>query len=122
MFMRYQLGMSVGHAYMHADPFPPPSIPSIPQNFDHCATPIPKPGMTAPGTPLLRADGDPEPETGEEGVQMPGDGIGEAEGGAYEEPLELDHDGDRDLDFLEDLDDGEFALYHDMYGDGAQAT
>jgi hypothetical protein len=78
--------------------------------------------MTAPGTPLLRADGDPEPETGEEGVQMPGDGIGEAEGGAYEEPLELDHDGDRDLDFLEDLDDGEFALYHDMYGDGAQAT
>jgi hypothetical protein len=36
MFMRYQLGMSVGHTYMHTSSFPSPSVPVIPLDFDHC--------------------------------------------------------------------------------------
>ncbi|KAJ2914408.1 hypothetical protein MD484_g6007, partial [Candolleomyces efflorescens] len=36
MFMRYQYGMAVGHVYSHKAPFPPPVVPLIPSNFDHC--------------------------------------------------------------------------------------
>ncbi|KAJ3510729.1 hypothetical protein NMY22_g15881 [Coprinellus aureogranulatus] len=36
IFMRYQYGMSVGHAYMRTAAFPDPFIPSIPSDFDHC--------------------------------------------------------------------------------------
>ncbi|KAF6760393.1 hypothetical protein DFP72DRAFT_882097 [Ephemerocybe angulata] len=35
LFMRFQYGMSVGHTYMRGM-FPPPSIPEIPPDFDHC--------------------------------------------------------------------------------------
>lgn len=35
MYMRYQWGMSVGHSYMYPK-FPPPSIPTIGPDFDHC--------------------------------------------------------------------------------------
>ncbi|TEB15351.1 hypothetical protein FA13DRAFT_1721217 [Coprinellus micaceus] len=36
MFMRYQYGMSVGHAYMLNAAFPGPQVPVIPHDFDHC--------------------------------------------------------------------------------------
>lgn len=39
MFMRYQYGMSVGHVYMRMEAFPPPQIPVIPEDFEHCQFP-----------------------------------------------------------------------------------
>ncbi|KAF6744225.1 hypothetical protein DFP72DRAFT_1078931 [Ephemerocybe angulata] len=47
LFMRYQYGMSVGHAYMRDD-FPVSKIPSIPQDFDFCILPSTKPPPKAP--------------------------------------------------------------------------
>lgn len=129
MFMRYQLGMSVGHAYMQSLPaFPPPEAPSIPSNFDHCLD-IPPPATRRKGA---RGEG---PSLGEEELEHSGqetafddcDDDGE-DTGIYEQSLEEkvdlesdDGSGDEGDDYLDDMDDEELVAYTDMYGeDGEQ--
>ncbi|KAF6741225.1 hypothetical protein DFP72DRAFT_946054 [Ephemerocybe angulata] len=55
LFMRFQYGMSVGHTYMRGM-FPPPSVPEIPPDFDHCILrPTPRkknPKSGQPSAPL----------------------------------------------------------------------
>ena len=141
MFMRYQYGMSVGHAYMHQGAFPPPHVPSIPPDFDHCedlrstAQPAPLVPTTLHGnarqteensqhqlegcerggsqdansiTPRVENTADPTPEGHDHDTTLSvvedgedGDGDGEEE--------------EEEMDYLEDLEDGEFLAYSDMY-------
>ncbi|TEB38585.1 hypothetical protein FA13DRAFT_1784905 [Coprinellus micaceus] len=63
MFMRYQWGMSIGHTYMFAG-FPPPSLPSIPSDFDFCilAEREDAPPESTDTTSPLHGDDDPERE------------------------------------------------------------
>ncbi|KAJ3546960.1 hypothetical protein NMY22_g1843 [Coprinellus aureogranulatus] len=124
-FMRYQLGMSVGHTYMHTMPaFPPPHIPSIPADFDHCLDIAPS--ATVP-TPTQREEASlhqEQPDSTRHEQQEEVD-YGEQNTNPCDQDERLGEANDSDLsetsdvdeDRLDHLDDTELVAYDDMYGE-----
>ncbi|TEB19263.1 hypothetical protein FA13DRAFT_1719017 [Coprinellus micaceus] len=120
LFMRYQPGMSVGHAYMHTKAFPGPNIP---HDFDHGIGSTSPAGRTllSPVSRLLNHEHQPagiaRDESVPEGDCENSNSLGATEGEGYEWPLESDSENSEAgmADYLDDLDDGEFAIYNDMY-------
>lgn len=117
MFMRYQLGMSVGHVYMHAmGAFPPPKVPSIPPDFDHCLDIPPLVGdkrrkERAGGSSTLQQEGQ-APQA--EGVTSNGDDHQEESPGSDDE---WDDESDGSHSEVASDDDGDYSSDDGHYPD-----
>ncbi|TEB24923.1 hypothetical protein FA13DRAFT_1796782 [Coprinellus micaceus] len=125
MFMRYQLGMAVGHAYTHTAGYPPPRIPTIPPDFDHY-TDVKPAATPATSTPtqvvqgashagsILRHEGGMERRP-EEVAGSPTAKVGDPN---MDEGSDREDEGEDEgnADYIEELDDREMFAYTEMYG------
>lgn len=105
LFMRYQYGMSVGHTYMQKPNFPQATVPTIPPSFDY--------HLTAPASSQPETEGSGS-DSSSSAVAMDPPEDGEDD---EDEDVGSDADDDKEEDYVDTLEDREFAALNDMYGD-----